>query len=138
MILPKTLILVIESSLGQVVEAMPVGGGDISQAVRVRLAHGSQALIKWRSNSLPGLFTAERRGLELLRSAGTLRVPEVLAQSEAAADCPGFIAIEWLDPGSKSTPSAETLGVGLAALHHVTAAYFGLDYDNFIGANPQP
>jgi len=138
MILPKTLILVIESSLGQVVEAMPVGGGDISQAVRVRLAHGSQALIKWRSNSLPGLFTAERRGLELLRSAGTLRVPEVLAQSEATADCPCFIAIEWLDPGSKSTHSAETLGVGLAALHRVTVASFGLGYDNFIGANPQP
>jgi len=99
MTLPKALFSVLESNLGQVVEAMPVGGGDISQAVRVRLAHGSQALIKWRSNSLPGLFTAERRGLELLRSAGTLRVPEEVAQSEATADCPGFIALEWLGPG---------------------------------------
>jgi fructosamine-3-kinase len=76
--------------------------------------------------------------LDLLRSANALRVPEVLAQAEATADAPAFIALEWLDPGSKSNRSAEALGLGLAAQHRVLNPSFGLDDDNFIGANPQP
>lgn len=138
MALPKSLLSILDSKLGQVVATVPVGGGDISQAVRVRLADGAQALVKWQSNATPGLFTAERRGLELLRSVGVLRVPEVLAQSEATVDNPAFIAMEWLNTGSKSNHSAEALGLGLATQHQILAPSFGLDHDNFIGANPQP
>ena len=136
--LPAKLTATLEATLGQIIEVKPVGGGDISQAARIRLIGGSQALIKWHTGSLPGMFTAERRGLELLRAAGALRVPQVLAQNEATTECPGFIVMEWLDPGSKSSSGAEALGTGLATLHRVTAASYGLDYDNFIGANPQP
>jgi fructosamine-3-kinase len=116
----------------------PVGGGDISRVARLQLASGVQVLIKWRASSLPGLFTAERRGLELLHSVQALRVPAVLAQAEATASCPAFIALEWLEPGSKSATGAAALGTGLAAQHHVLGAAFGMDHDNFIGANPQP
>jgi fructosamine-3-kinase len=138
MTLPATLVAVITSHLGSVVEVTPVGGGDISQAARVRLASGLQTLVKWHSGSQPGLFTAERWGLELLHSAKALRVPDVLAQAEATAGCPAFIALEWLEPGSKSSTSAEALGTGLATQHRILASSFGLDYNNFIGANPQP
>jgi fructosamine-3-kinase len=138
MILPAALTSHLESSLGQIADAVRISGGDISQAARIRLADDVQLLVKWRSGSLSGLFTAERRGLELLRAAGALRIPEVLAHGEAAAQCPAFIALEWLDTGSKSGGSAEALGYGLAAQHRVLAASFGLDHDNFIGANPQP
>jgi fructosamine-3-kinase len=139
MALPAALAAYLESHLGQITEIVPVSGGDISQAARVRLAGGgAQLLVKWRSGSLSGLFSAERRGLELLRAAGALRAPEVLAQSEATASCPAFIALEWLDSRSKSNGSAEALGHGLAAQHRVLASFFGLDHDNFIGANPQP
>lgn len=136
--LPAKLVAALQASLGQIADITPVSGGDISHAARIRLASGVQAMLKWHTGSMPGLFTAERRGLELLRAANALRVPQVLAQSEAATDCPGFIVMEWLDPGSKSSASAEALGVGLAEMHRVTAASFGLDHDNFIGANPQP
>ena len=136
--LPAKLAAALEATLGQVIEVKPVGGGDISQAAQIRLIDGSHALIKWHTSLLPGMFTAERRGLELLRAAGALRVPQVLAQNEATTECPAFIVIEWLDTGSKSPSGAEALGTGLAALHHVTAASYGLDHDNFIGANPQP
>ncbi|MBE7553315.1 MAG: fructosamine kinase family protein [Anaerolineales bacterium] len=138
MALPVALASYLESHLGRITETIPVSGGDISQVVRVRLAGGGQLLVKWRSNLPPGLFTAERRGLELLRSAGALRVPEVLAQAEATANCPAFIALEWLDPGSKSSQSAEVLGHGLAVQHRLLASSFGLDHANLIGANPQP
>jgi fructosamine-3-kinase len=124
--------------LGQVTDATGVSGGDISQAARLKLADGRRVLVKWRGGSLPGLFTAEQRGLTLLHSAGTLRIPAVLVCSEATAHHPAFIAMEWLDTGPKTTAAAQKLGLGLAALHRLTASSFGLEHDNFIGANPQP
>ncbi|GIK36624.1 MAG: fructosamine kinase [Chloroflexota bacterium] len=138
MALPAALASCLESHLGQLIETIPVSGGDISQAARVRLAGGVQILVKWRSSSPSGLFSAEHRGLELLRSAGALRVPEVLAQAEATANSPAFIALEWLDLGSKSSQNAEALGHGLAVQHRALASSFGLDQANFIGSNPQP
>jgi fructosamine-3-kinase len=132
--LPSPLIQALETILGPLAASEPVGGGDISQAARLRLANGRQVLVKWQKRALPGLFTAERRGLELLQAAGAVRTPLVLAHSEQ----PAFIALEWLEHGSKSTASAATLGAGLAALHRAASAVFGLDHDNFIGANPQP
>jgi len=136
--LPTGLASALEAELGRVEKAVPVGGGDISNAARVHLAGGGQALVKWHTAAPPGLFTAERRGLELLHSAEALRVPQVLAQSEASNNCPAYIAMEWLGRGSGASDVAAALGRGLAKMHRVTGPHFGLDHDNFIGANPQP
>jgi len=129
----------IAAEIGPEIEASsPVGGGDISSSARARLADGREVLVKWNTGALPGLFTCERRGLELLRRAETLRIPGVLAHAEPAAGRPGFIVMEWLGPGSATPATGEALGRGLAALHRVTAETYGLDHDNYIGANPQP
>jgi fructosamine-3-kinase len=137
--LPAALIEAMVTAVGVPIAAVnPVGGGDISSAARVDWADGRQGFVKWRADGLAGLFTAERRGLERLRSANALRVPEVLAQREAASDGPAFILMTWLGRGSERPGVAEALGRGLAALHRVTHDAYGLDYDNFIGANPQP
>lgn len=138
MSLPAALKSAIEDSVGQVIESRPIGGGDISSAAKVRLADGREVLVKWRSGLPKGMFAAERRGLELLRSANALRTPEVLAQSQATEECPGYIVMEWLGQGSSNAAVAEALGRGLAEIHRVTSETYGLDHDNFIGANPQP
>lgn len=144
MSLPPELMEILQVELGAVVNVTAVGGGDISSAARIQRQNGPEALVKWHRHAPAGMFTAERRGLELLLAAlaalavGTLRVPRVLAQREAAAGCPAFIAMEWLGRGAGSTQAAQMLGQGLAQMHRVTGPYFGLDHDNFIGANPQP
>jgi fructosamine-3-kinase len=139
MTLPPTLAAVIAAELEtNIVASSSVGGGDISSSARVRLADGREVLVKWNVGVLPGLFTCERRGLELLRAAEALRIPQVLAHAESSNGRPGFIVLEWLGRGSSSPAAAEALGRGLAALHRVTAGSFGLDHDNYIGANPQP
>jgi fructosamine-3-kinase len=138
MSLPLALGAKLRTILGPIAEIAPVGGGDISPAARIELPDGRQGLVKWRSGPPAGLFTAERQGLELLRAARVLRVPNVLAQGEAEAACPAFIVLEWLEPAPAAPKTGEALGHGLAALHRVTAATYGLDHDNFIGANPQP
>lgn len=138
MVLPTSLAATLETQLGAVKEVVPVSGGDISRAARVSVGGGQQVLVKWRTGLPLGLFTAERRGLELLGRAETLRVPQVLAQSEPANGCPAYIVLEWLGRGTATPQVEEALGQGLARLHQVTAREYGLEHDNFIGANPQP
>jgi fructosamine-3-kinase len=138
MALPAELASVIKVRLGNIENIVPVGGGDISRAARVQLADDQRVLVKWHPNSPPGLFSAERQGLELLRATKAMRVPQVLAHSEAEDGCPAYIVLEWLGRGSRSDRIAELLGQGLAELHRSTASNFGLDHDNFIGANAQP
>jgi fructosamine-3-kinase len=137
--LPQLLTTAIQDALDtQILKISAVSGGDISQAARATLAEGREVLIKWNASALPGLFTAEWRGLALLQSSNTLRVPEVLAHREPVDNCPGFIVMEWLERGASSYEVAAVLGRGLATMHRVTADSFGLDHDNYIGANSQP
>ena len=139
MSLPTALIEAIETTTGaRIVETASVGGGSISNAARVRLGDGGQMLVKWLAGSSSGLFTAERRGLDLLASAKALRVPQVVAQQEAGGDRPAFILMAWLGRSASTPEVAEALGRGLATMHRATADTYGLDHDNFIGANPQP
>ncbi len=136
--LPPQLVAALAGQLNAPVTGqIPVNGGSICRAVKVSLGDGRAALVKWHAGA-PGMFTAERRGLELLSAAGALRIPQVMAQQEAGAQSPAFLAIEWLERGPATPAVAEALGRGLAQLHRVTAATYGLDHDNFIGVNPQP
>ncbi len=113
----------------------PVGGGCISPAARLELADGDVAFLKWgTAGTPPGLFAAEAESLAALRAARALPVPEVLA---VAGDAPGWILLEWLEPGAPPRGGAQELGRGLAALHAVRAPRFGWPRDNFIGSLPQ-
>ena len=121
-------------------ERAPVGGGSISQALRLRTARG-EYLLKRGGAGLPGFFAAEERGLALIASIGALRVPTVLAYRDASlARDTGFILLEWLapPPGADRSRAHALLGAELAALHRASAPAYGLDHDNYIGASPQP
>ncbi len=120
-------------------ECTPLGGGSISQVVRLRSGRGRYVL-KYGSQGLPSFFAAEARGLALLESTGAVRVPAVLAHRDEQTGAPGFILLEWLAPPlvSDRQAAAIALGSGLAALHRVTAPAYGLDHDNYLGATVQP
>ena len=55
-----------------------VGGGDINEAFRVRLADGREAFVKTRADAAPGEYAAEAAGLRWLAEPGALRTPRVL------------------------------------------------------------
>ena len=122
---------------GPVVErATPVGGGCISPVARIELRSGERFFLKRDGPGLPpGLLDAEARGLRELASAGAVRVPAVIALDPS--DPPGWLLLEWLEPGPAGPGSWERLGRELAALHSRRAERFGLDHDNFIGPLPQ-
>lgn len=114
-----------------------LSGGDINDAFEVELASGVSVFLKTNADAPPSMFPAEARGLEWLREAGAMRIPEVLAVSSGHAGEPCFLVLELLRSGRQGRDFDERLGRGLAQLHRFGAPGFGFDGDNFIGSLPQ-
>ncbi|HEX2191004.1 MAG TPA: fructosamine kinase family protein [Longimicrobiaceae bacterium] len=142
MILPEAVRRRVEARFGAVRGARPVGGGCINPALRLELPDGP-AFLKYNGDAPAGLFPAEARALAALRAAAgpELRVPEVCAAfdagEEGAPGEPGWILMEWIEPGPRGAGFDERLGRGLAALHRRAAEPWGWEEDNFIGPLPQ-
>lgn len=120
-----------------------LGGGCINNAQRLQT--GEQFyFLKWNARPLPGMFKTEAEGLRLMKTTGTVRIPEPFAADDPSNHAPGFILMEWIE-----TPSGlghkidmEALGEQLAEMHRTGASLhhppaFGLDRDNYIGSTPQ-
>jgi fructosamine-3-kinase len=101
-------------------DARLLGGGDINDAYRVRMADGSEAFVKTRADAATGEFAAEAAGLRWLAEPGALRTPHVLAVDER------YLALEWIEPGRLDGAGAEELGRGLADTHAAGADCFGV------------
>lgn len=100
-------------------EAVQIGGGDINEAWRVRLADGRVAFVKSRPDAEQGEYEREAGALRWLAEPDTLQIPEVL---EVGGD---YLALEWVEHGTLSVEGAEELGRGLAGLHAAGAPVFG-------------
>lgn len=114
-----------------------LSGGDINDAFELELQSGARVFLKTNARAPASMFPAEARGLDWLRSARALRIPEVLAVSSGGADEPSFLVLELLEPSKPAADFDARLGRGLAQLHRAGAPSFGLDHDNFIGSLPQ-
>jgi protein-ribulosamine 3-kinase len=127
----------VESALGQrLMAATPLSGGNINEAFELRLANGQCAFLKSNAHAPLEMFAREARGLDFLRSAGALRIPQVLSCS-AEHEQPSFLLLEFLRPAAPCPGFDELLGRGLAALHRFGAPSFGWPESNFIGRLPQ-
>lgn len=110
-----------------------VGGGSINDAYRIETNSGELFFCKINSaNKFPGLFEAERQGLELLKSHNIIRVPEVI--SSTIADNNQVLIMEWIEQGSRTPAFWRLFGEQLAQLHEVRDKSFGLPVDNYIGS----
>lgn len=164
-VLPQTLQAALAETLGaEPIQAVPLGGGMIAQAARVDLPGGT-VFVKWKDDAPPGFFAAEADGLERLRAARALRVPEVLAfrdrllfpdsppatlenasEAQQAAprqgSHPPFLALEYIIERRPRDEAklAQRFGEELAALHRETVSpfgAFGLETSNFLGVMVQ-
>ncbi len=118
----------------KIVRVARLSGGDINEAFEVSLPDGGAVFVKTHPRPPAGMFEAEARGLCWLAEADAIRVPKVLAVSDAG---PCFLVLELLTPSRRCAGFDERLGRALAALHAFGAPQFGLDHDNFIGRLPQ-
>lgn len=96
-----------------------VGGGDINQAWRVRLADGRLAFVKTRPDAPVGEYEREAAALRWLAEPGALQVPEVLDIGD------DYLALQWIEHGALDEAGALELGRGLALLHQAGAPAFG-------------
>lgn len=132
--IPKKIQTALEGALGvSISDSRAVHGGDINRAARVTFDDGERCLLKWKQGEKPEFFRAEAHGLRTLASAKAIRIPEVLAVGDETA----FLAIEWIESGTRNQNFAERFGQQLAELHRHEAELHGLDRDNYIGAMPQ-
>lgn len=124
----------------------PVYGGDINEAYRLSLSDGSAVFIKCNTLENLSFFEAEARGLNALRRAGTIGVPQVLGMGADEEKGFSFLLMEYLEAAPRSSQYWEIFGRELAALHcadcsGLTGAdgslLFGFAEDNYIGASLQ-
>jgi fructosamine-3-kinase len=113
-----------------------VSGGCINRTSVLVLSNGSKLFLKENSGRYPGMFDAEARGLEALRSAAGPRAPAPYACYEDRSA--QFLLLEYITPGSRSGRFWESFGRAMARLHKTnTAAQYGFEEDNYIGSTPQ-
>jgi fructosamine-3-kinase len=115
----------------------PLSGGDISRTLRVTLESGQRVFAKTHPSAASGMFTREAEGLAWLAEAGALRVPRVLAASEADALGPACLVLELIEARPRAKTYDETLGRGLATLHRHGAPSFGLAHANYLASLTQ-
>jgi fructosamine-3-kinase len=120
----------------RITEISPVGGGCIHHASCL-MTNAGMFFLKWNNHGAKDLFVREAECLRILKNAAgdSLVIPEVLF-AEMTTERPGFILMEYLEPGS-SSGSIESLGRGLATIHRFTSNRFGFYHDNYCGSTLQ-
>jgi fructosamine-3-kinase len=77
------------------------------------------------------MFIKEAHGLQELKKANVINVPEVFLFEK------DFILTEYINAASKKKNFYEEFGRKFALLHKYTASEFGFYEDNYIGSTPQ-
>jgi protein-ribulosamine 3-kinase len=109
------------------------GGGCVNRAIILSGVDGTRWFVKLNRADRLAMFQAESAGLEALRTAKALRVPEPLCFGADAEEA--WLVLECLTISGLGDQAA--LGRGLAALHRHIGARHGWVMDNTIGSTPQ-
>lgn len=106
-------------------------GGSINVTVQVVTNEGKY-FVKYNTRNHEGMFETEARGLDLLREANVIRVPEVI--NWGRRDGQDYLVLENIEYTKPNFDYWEMLGEKIAALHRNTDEKFGLNFDNYIGS----
>lgn len=116
-------------------EMRPVSGGDISSAFLIKSAGNSFFL---KVNNKPfsrEMFSAEKIGLETIKSTQTIAVPDVILVD--SFENQSFLLMEFVENRRPNGNDFKNLGEKLAHLHLCANNQFGFGSENFIGSLPQ-
>jgi len=115
---------------GTIEQLTGVGGGDINEAYRVKTRQSDYFIKLNQPDRYPGMFEAEKTGLELLIDKSNFKIPKPIITGEIPGYC--FILMEWVE--MQSHGNWHQFGNALAYMHQQTQAQFGLDHQNYIGS----
>lgn len=123
----------IEQKLGIAIRKMtPVHGGDISDAWCCETAQQKFFLKVNDAVRFPGMFESEAHGLNALRQASAISIPEVVAYD--TVDNRQYLLLQWIDKGHAAPDFWESFGASLAFQHQQEQSFFGWTEDNYIGS----
>ncbi|MBZ9728283.1 fructosamine kinase family protein [Salegentibacter sp. JZCK2] len=110
-------------------------GGDINDVFLIN-SEGKKQVVKINnSEKFPGMFEAEKAGLEALQEPGVIDIPKVLNLGDIGETA--YLLLEFKESSAKSSNFWKSFGKQMAALHKTTSAEFGFHQDNYIGSLPQ-
>ncbi|MCM4160927.1 fructosamine kinase family protein [Antarcticibacterium flavum] len=119
----------------EVKSCRPLGGGDINEVYLLETAKDKFIIKLNDASRFPGMFEAEKEGLEELSAAGVIKVPEVKKVGEESGA--SYILMEYINSAKPPIDFSRKFGQQLAALHKTTAKDFGFKSNNYIGSLPQ-
>nr|MCR5357788.1 fructosamine kinase family protein [Lachnospiraceae bacterium] len=126
-----------------IVKRSYVGGGDINDSSCLHLSNGERIFIKSNTLDNKSFFDAEEKGLEAIRSTGTIGTPRLICKGVDMGLRCSFLMMEMITPAGKVRDFWKTFGHELAAMHKadtgafLTGGKFGFSSDNYIGASKQ-
>lgn len=101
----------------EIVERKRLYGGDINDAYMLRLSGGQRVFMKTNSVRNYGFFAAEEQGLNALRSAEVIGVPELLGTGTDRRQGFSFLLLEYMESAPQVSDYWEIFGRQLARLH---------------------
>lgn len=133
MAVPAGIINDIEARLGlKIAGAQALSGGDISQVYCLQTTRG-RLVVKINScNGFPDMFKKEATGLQVIGLTNTVAVPAVLLTGKLQLG--SYLLMQWISPGFATTAAMQKFALQLAQMHGHSAAGFGFDDDNYMGA----
>ena len=118
-----------------VIKAGSLAGGSINQVYLLETSEGKKVVKINSAGKFPGMFSAEKQGLETLEQAEAFDVPGVLGLGEINGKA--YLLLEHKKEGAQKSHFWKVFGEQLAKLHKTSAEEFGFPESNYVGSLPQ-
>jgi len=110
-------------------------GGDINEVFLLECKDEKFVAKLNDSSRFPGMFEAEKKGLQELAKANVIDIPETLRCGTINQQ--SYLLLEYKSSAPKTSNFWEIFGEQLALLHKKTSDSFGFKKNNYIGSLPQ-
>ena len=126
----------IEANLNlKIFSTTPLSGGDINDVFLMETNNGRLVAKVNIASAFPGMFEAEKEGLDALRNTKIIKIPEVF--SVGSNNDITYLLLEYIPQKTESENFWEDFGKKIALLHQHTNRKFGFNNSNYIGSLPQ-
>ncbi|RMA57610.1 fructosamine kinase family protein [Ulvibacter antarcticus] len=113
----------------------PLSGGDINKVFKLKCASEDVVIKLSNKSEFHAMFETEAKGLELLQSTRSFRIPKVIGTGDFVDET--YLLLEYIPHGTPSPDFDLKFANNLVMLHQNTQRHFGLPYSNYIGSLPQ-
>ncbi|WP_423819827.1 fructosamine kinase family protein [Salinimicrobium sp. TIG7-5_MAKvit] len=112
-----------------------LAGGSINQVYLINTSEGKKVVKVNSAHKFPGMFAAEKQGLETLKQANAFDVPAVIGLGEVGDKA--YLLLEYKKEEPQKGHFWKVFGEQLSLLHKTSAESFGFAAPNYIGSLPQ-